>query len=105
MTNSLIDQNNQNPDGPPEIDESKNYLEELVGENKKFKDVEALAKGKHQADLFVKHLTDRMDEMRRDYLALQADNNTKARLEDYIKTLREEAISDNRSNPPVNDNS
>jgi len=31
----------------------KKLLEELVGEDKKFKDTQALAKGKYQADLYV----------------------------------------------------
>lgn len=101
MTENLFE--DTNPDGPPQIDETKNYLEELVGENKKFKDYEALAKGKYQADLFVEHMKNRMDELRKDYLALQADNNTKARLEDLIKSVREEKISSNNTNPDVND--
>lgn len=41
-----------------------NALETLVGEGKKFKDVEALAKGKLEADAFIQKLTDEQAHLR-----------------------------------------
>jgi hypothetical protein len=34
---------------PPQLDETKKYYEELVGEGRKFKDPEALARSKFEA--------------------------------------------------------
>lgn len=43
------------PNTPPPM-EDKNYLEELVGDGKKFKDAEALAKAKAESDRFIAQL-------------------------------------------------
>jgi len=74
-------------EGTPEDNPSKNYYEDLVGEGKSFKDNEALAKGKYMADMHIKMLETRMDEMRELYLKEQSENQTKAKLEDLLKTL------------------
>jgi hypothetical protein len=44
-------------DDPKTIDPSKNYLEELVGENKKFASPEELARGKAESDFFIERIT------------------------------------------------
>jgi hypothetical protein len=85
MTESLLEQTQD--DQIEEFDATKNYLEELVGENKKFKDTEALAKGKYQSDLFVKTLTRQMDELRADHQRLQAEYNARAKLEEVLEKL------------------
>jgi hypothetical protein len=42
---------------PDQVDPNKNYLEELVGEGKKFPSVEELARGKAEADAFIARIT------------------------------------------------
>lgn len=71
--NSLFDQNNQEPT----LDQSKNYLEELVGDGKKFKTVEELARGKAEADLYIKTVNQRADQLRNDYLQLRDQLNAR----------------------------
>lgn len=79
----ILDQENQQE----EVDPSKNYYEELVGDGKTFRDNEALAKGKYMADMHIKMLERRMDELRAEYVKEQSENQTRAKLEDLIKTL------------------
>lgn len=49
---------------PTKVDPSKNYLEELVGEGKKFKSVDELARGKAESDAYIQTLTSKLDELR-----------------------------------------
>lgn len=63
--------------GNPQTNES--YLAQLVGEGKKFKDMEALAKGKLEADRHIGEITKTLDELRAE-LAKQ----------DYAKNLLEQ---------------
>lgn len=83
----------------PGIDTSKNYVEELVGDGKKFKTVEDLARGKYEADLYVETLKKRQDEINRDYLRLREENMAKQKLEDLI-----DQFSKLQSNNQNNDN-
>lgn len=78
----ILDQDSSN-----EIDPNKTYYEDLVGDGKTFKDNEALAKGKYMADMHIKLLEKRMDELRADYLKVQEQGQTQAKLEELIKTL------------------
>ena len=82
-----------------DLDPQKNYYEDLVGESKTFKDNEALAKGKYMADMHIKMLERRMDELRADYLKEQEANQTRAKLEDLITRLetKQPVSSDNLS--------
>lgn len=70
--NSLFDQNDE-----PTLDQSKNYLEDLVGEGKKFKTVEDLARGKAEADLYIQTVNKRADQLRNDYLELREQLNAR----------------------------
>lgn len=73
----------------PIIDPDKNYLEELVGENKKFKDHEALAKGKYHSDQLIE-LQKKQNEAKDEYIKqLREDNMKKASMEDLIAQLRD----------------
>lgn len=67
-----------------EIDESKNYLTELVGEGKKFKTPEDMAKGKYLADQQIEIMKRRMDEMREDFLKAQEELKTRASIEEML---------------------
>ena len=63
------------------IDETKDYLVELVGEGKKFSDVSALAKGKATSDAYIQNLEAEMAELR-------GELRTRATIEDAIEKMR-----------------
>lgn len=86
---------------PPQTDPNKNYLEELVGEGKKFKDPESLARGKYEADSYINILTRQLDQMRDDYKNLRKDVEARATLEDLLKQIKPQ---NNETTPPVTDN-
>jgi hypothetical protein len=68
--------------------DQKNYLQELVGENRKFKDVESLARGKAQSDDYIKTLEMKLDEYRTDMLKLQEESNKRATLEELLDQIK-----------------
>jgi len=70
------------------LDTTKNYLTELVGEDKKFKTVDDLAKGKAEADAFIERLLREKREM-------EDKLKEKVILDDLVKRL------ENRT-PPQN---
>lgn len=71
--NSLLDQQTET-----------DFLAELVGEGKKFKDTAALARGKWESDTHIKTLETENSQLRNDYLALKADSDARKKLEDLI---------------------
>lgn len=77
----------------PQIDESKDYLDELVGENKKFKDAKELAKGKFYADKMIEIQNARLDQMREDYLKMRDESASRAKLEELIDQLQQKQTS------------
>lgn len=82
MTDTLFN-DTVNPDNYDYVDatDDKDYVAQLVGEGKKFRDTNALAKGKMQADLFVqKLLAEKRD--------LEARLNTTQSVEDLVKSLK-----------------
>lgn len=66
------------------IDPNKNYLEEYVGEGKKFKTHEDLAKSKFHADTYIGILERRLDEREKDNLLLKKEFETRASTEELI---------------------
>src|SRR5882757_7528259 len=85
MNENLLDQNNQ--DLPPQLDQSRNYLADLVGPDKKFKTNEDLARGKAEADVTIELFKKRQDELRTDYLKLREEANEQAKLQDLLDRL------------------
>lgn len=71
-------------DKAPAIDPNKDYLPELVGEGKKFKTPQDLARGKYEADMFIETLKRQQDELRTDYLKLKEDSMARAKLEELL---------------------
>jgi hypothetical protein len=75
----------------PELDPNKDYLQDLVGEGKKYSNVEeaakALAKKAVHADALIDNLTRKQDELRSDYLREHEENRTRAKLEDFINQM------------------
>lgn len=80
-----------------------NYDEYIPGENKKFKDLETLARSKYESDLYVKTLEKQKDELRNDYLTLKADYEARAKLEELLDQYRSEPPKrdDTHEEPPV----
>src|SRR5258706_1732429 len=64
-----------------------NYLENLVGEGKKFKTPEELAKGKYISDNYILTLESQLDQMRGDYLKLHEEQVAKAGLQELIDKM------------------
>lgn len=85
MTDELLNQD--------EFDPTKDYLSQLVGDTKKFKTPEDLAKGKYESDLYINTLTARMDELRSDYDRLRDDYNSRAKLEEVLDQMKTNGLS------------
>ena len=66
---------------PPKAPAGSSIVESLVGEGKKFKTVEDLAKSKLESDSFIDQLTGEMKELRKDL-------NTRLRAEEAIEALK-----------------
>lgn len=64
----------------PSVDPNKNYLEELVGEGKKFKAVEDLARGKAESDLYIATLRQRLAEQ-------EQELNARKKIEEIVATI------------------
>lgn len=84
---NLLDNTDQNDQ--VQIDPNKNYLEELVGEGRKFKSVEELARGKAESDLYIEHMKRQSDELRTDYVKLRDEYNTGPKLKEVLDQLAE----------------
>lgn len=78
MSNDLFDTDNTGP----VIDPNKDYMTELVGEGKKFKDAAALARGKMESDAFIAKLQNELSELRQEVVS-------RAKLEDIVAKLQE----------------
>jgi hypothetical protein len=80
------------------VDQTKNYLEDLVGEGKKFKTPEDLARGKFESDAFIARLQNEMK-------GLRSELSTRLKLEevvDKITASKSESLSNdgNQSREP-----
>lgn len=80
------------------IDPNKNYYEELVGDGKKFKTQEDLAKGKYEADHYIEILKRQKDELREDYMKMREEVMAKAKLEELIDQLNSKTKSQDDGN-------
>lgn len=75
---TLFEQNSSSTPDP--VDENKDYLTELVGEGKKFKTPQELARGKAEADAFIDRMKAEMQELRNEL-------NAKLKLEELVNKL------------------
>ncbi len=92
MTDSLFNK----VDADPVVDPEKNWLEELVGDGKKFKDPVELARGKAEADAFIARLTREQEELRREL-------NTRITLEQYLDKMGTPPGPSDRSGDQMNE--
>lgn len=84
-----------------EVDPAKNYHDELVGPDKKFKTDEELARGKFESDAFIPKLTAENAELR-------AELERRKTMEDFInqmEALRTTPPSNNGNNQRLNEES
>jgi hypothetical protein len=100
MTDDLFSQDDNNT---LKTDPNKNYLEELVGEGKKFKSPEELARGKYESDEYIKVLTRRFDELREDNQRIRDEANAKAKLEEILDRLESKREDDNADTKNANE--
>ena len=84
---------------PPTIDPNKNYLEELVGENRKFKTPEDMARGKYEADLYIDFKNREFDALKADYLALKQEQETAGKLQEIYDLLKTQQAP--QGSPPL----
>lgn len=85
------------PDQSYEFDPEKNYVEELVGEGKKFSDPNKLAYGKIESDRFISRLQQENETLREDLLARQ-------RLEEIVTKLTPQAQNNQSTSNDDNHN-
>lgn len=74
-------------DNVPHIDPNKDYLPELVGEGKKFKTPQELARGKYEADMFIETLKRQQDDLRAEYTKLREESMARAKFEELVDRL------------------
>lgn len=81
-----------------EIDPTKNYYEELVGEGKKYKTQEDLARSKLHADNMISTVLKEKEEIVNDYLKLREEHNAGLKLQELIDRLQEQQLSSRDEN-------
>jgi len=89
-------------DSKTEIDQTKNYYEELVGENKKFKSNEDLARGKAESDNYISHLTNQLDVLKEELTKRKTVEEIADQLRDRAKTTaqsNQEPTGDDEDEP------
>lgn len=70
----------------PVVDPNKDWIEEYVGEGKKFKDVADLARGKAHSDAFIYRLQKEQEELRKEL-------NTRIKLEEFMDRMNSQNTS------------
>src|SRR5688572_2981716 len=79
---------------------TKNYFDELVGEGRKFKTQEDLARAKFESDQYIETMKMRMDEFRDEIDTLRADANARPALTDMIEQLKQQSRTGSDTNTP-----
>lgn len=97
---TLLDNSNQDT-----FDPSKDYLNEYVGEGKKYKSQEDLAKAYYHAETALRNREARLDTITADFIRLKEENSTKAKLEDYLAQIdsKRQQLASNTQTPIVNE--
>lgn len=88
----------------PVLDEEKNYFDELVGEGKKYKDQNALAKANIHGTATIDIYKKKMDQMREDHQRLANEYKTAASLRELMDQMKSQQPERTSSDtPPAND--
>jgi len=69
------------------IDDNADYYAELVGDGKKFKDAQALARSKKEADAFIESLKRENSLIRQDFERLREEYNAVPRLQELVDQI------------------
>lgn len=93
---------NTNPDQDITIDPNKNYVEELVGEGKKYATVEDMAKAILYKDQHIKRVETENSGMRKDFSDWREQHNAVQNLQEALTALKEQNHSSNDA-PQVNE--
>lgn len=94
MTNSIFDQTDETINSTTEI---PSYKDLLVGEGKKFKDDEALARGKYESDRFVESLQRELRETRQEL-------HTRLNMEELVSNIGKNASTSVATAPVLESN-
>lgn len=103
---NLLDTNDQVQDPP------KDYWEELTGPGKKFdrtkyaddKELnQALARGKYEADMTIVSRNRENEQLRKDYLQLDAESKAGPKLQELMDQLIEKRLASSDNNPNANE--
>ena len=89
--------------GEQQQEQNVNPLDELVGEDKKFKTLEDLAKGKQQADAFIEKLKEENKQIMEELEKLQRNEGETAKVSDLIQAVKGAAQQDSESNNQMTD--
>jgi len=79
----------------------ENVLETLVGDGKKFKDAEALAKGKLESDRHIQQIQRENAAIRERLKGLEDELQERVTLQDFIEEIRQTPLQRNDGTPPV----
>lgn len=93
MSDDLFGDDNTN-DNKPTIDPNKNYLDELVGDGKKFSDAVSLARAKMESDFFVDKLQEENKAMRDQLSQFQNELQTRNSVEENIQKFMDKINND-----------
>src|ERR1051326_7251469 len=94
MNESLLD-----PNKDFAIDPDKDYFQELVGENKKYKDNAALARSRVEADRHINLIEQQNKEYRDDILKLREELRARENLQDLIDKLEQQRKTEGQTTP------
>lgn len=82
-------------------DENKDYLKELVGEGRKFKSEQDLAKSKIESDNYIKILEKKLDQFRDDYLKLDEEYKARESLQELKDQIDKRTLGPSSNNQPI----
>lgn len=88
VTDSLLPQTNQSLTEPQSLEPTRSYLNELVGEGKKYDSPEAVARAKIFGDDHIKRLETENKQLRDDVLRYREENIAKQKLEDLLDQIQ-----------------
>lgn len=84
------------------VDDNTDYLNVYVGEGKKYKTPQDLAKAYFHAESALNNREQRLDELREDFLKMREESMSRATLEELLTKFRNQPLASNEQ-PPVNE--
>lgn len=78
------------PEGQPQAPDK--YYEALVGDGKKFKDNESLARSKWESDSYIKTLEAKLDNATADNKALREANTSQASMQELLDLMKQQRV-------------